>query len=107
MAELLANVALVADVDRLQDDKDAVTLITLHAAKGLEFTTVFLAGMEEGIFPPSRSHAEPLQMARCRESSVRARSSGWTKSHRRRSIRSRLRQPGGGWPKASRTSPPG
>ena len=62
LAEFLSNVALVADVDTLTEERDRVTLITLHAAKGLEFAAVFLAGMEENIFPHSRSIEDPAQM---------------------------------------------
>ena len=55
LGEFLAQVALVSDLDETPDADNAVTLMTLHAAKGLEFETVFLAGLEEGIFPHSRS----------------------------------------------------
>ena len=55
LGEFLAQVALVSDLDETPDSDNAVTLMTLHAAKGLEFDTVFLAGLEEGIFPHSRS----------------------------------------------------
>ena len=55
MGEFLAQVALVSDLDETPDAENAVTLMTLHAAKGLEFDLVFLAGLEEGIFPHSRS----------------------------------------------------
>ena len=59
--EFLEQVALVADTDELDDD-DKVVLMTLHSAKGLEYPVVFLVGMEEGLFPSSRSLTEPTQM---------------------------------------------
>lgn len=51
----LENSALISDVDGLKDSNDAVALMTVHSAKGLEFPYVFLAGMEEGLFPHQRS----------------------------------------------------
>ena len=63
LASFLEEVALVSDVDDPSADQpDAVTLITLHAAKGLEFPVVFLAGMEEGLLPHIRSLDDPKQM---------------------------------------------
>jgi len=59
---LLEETALVADQDSYEGDADAVTLITLHAAKGLEFAVVFIAGMEEGIFPHGRSLDDERQL---------------------------------------------
>ncbi len=59
--EFLEQVALVADTDEIDDD-DRVVLMTLHSAKGLEYPVVFLVGMEEGLFPSSRSLTEPTQM---------------------------------------------
>lgn len=55
LENFLADVALVADIDDAELGEDAVTLMTLHSAKGLEFPNVFLVGMEEGIFPHSRT----------------------------------------------------
>lgn len=55
LSSFLEEVALVADIDSLEDDADYVTLMTLHGAKGLEFPTVFLVGMEDGLFPSYRS----------------------------------------------------
>ncbi len=54
LAAFLEGVALIADVDNMEN-KDAVTLMTIHSSKGLEFPYVFLPGWEEGIFPSGRS----------------------------------------------------
>jgi DNA helicase-2/ATP-dependent DNA helicase PcrA len=59
---LLEETALVADQDSYEGDADAVTLITLHAAKGLEFPVVFIAGLEEGLFPHSRALDDEQQL---------------------------------------------
>jgi DNA helicase-2/ATP-dependent DNA helicase PcrA len=58
----LDSIALVADVDELDEASGSVTLMTLHSAKGLEFPAVFLTGMEEGVFPHSRSQDEPEEL---------------------------------------------
>ncbi len=58
----LEEVALISDTDQLTEDHNAVTLMTLHSAKGLEFPHVFIIGLEEGIFPHSRSLLEPEQL---------------------------------------------
>ena len=62
LAALLEEVSLVQDVDSYDPLADGVTLITLHAAKGLEFPYVFMVGMEEGLCPHSRSMDDPAQM---------------------------------------------
>lgn len=54
--------ALVADVDRFDENADAVVLMTIHSAKGLEFPVVLLPGMEEGIFPSLQALAEPAEL---------------------------------------------
>ncbi|WP_040492691.1 DNA helicase PcrA [Ilumatobacter nonamiensis] len=59
--EFMEQVALVADTDQLDDDNQVV-LMTLHSAKGLEYPIVFLAGVEEGVFPHVRALTEPAQM---------------------------------------------
>ncbi|MFR3727820.1 DNA helicase PcrA [Lacrimispora sp.] len=55
LSEFLEEVALVADVDRMDDSENRVTLMTLHSAKGLEFPRVYLSGMEDGLFPSMMS----------------------------------------------------
>ncbi len=59
LSTFLEEVALVADVDKLDSEADVVTCITLHQAKGLEYTAVFLVGLEDGLLPHSRSLDEP------------------------------------------------
>lgn len=58
----LEEVSLVSDVDQADTDGNAVTLMTLHAAKGLEFPAVFMVGMEEGVFPHSRALYDQFEM---------------------------------------------
>ncbi|HEY9427172.1 MAG TPA: UvrD-helicase domain-containing protein [Gemmatimonadaceae bacterium] len=55
----LQRTSLVTGLDKLDPDADAVTMMTLHNAKGLEFPVVFISGLEEGLFPLSRSHDDP------------------------------------------------
>jgi DNA helicase-2/ATP-dependent DNA helicase PcrA len=61
MDEFLENVALISDQDTIEEG-NAPTLLTLHAAKGLEFGAVFIVGLDDGILPHSRSFDEPEQM---------------------------------------------
>ena len=60
--ELIERSALVADTDDLADDDSKVTLMTLHAAKGLEYPAVFMIGMEDGVFPHIRALGEPDEL---------------------------------------------
>ena len=62
LAELLETVALVSDADELDDARSRVSLMTLHTAKGLEFDTVFLVGLEDGVFPHLRALGEPVEL---------------------------------------------
>ena len=58
----LQQVALVADIDRHDPEADAVLLMTLHNAKGLEFPIVFITGLEDGLFPLARAYDEPAEL---------------------------------------------
>ena len=62
LTAFLEKVSLVSDIDELDEKADAVTLITLHQAKGLEFPAVFIVGLEEGILPHRKSFDDPEQM---------------------------------------------
>ena len=62
LTTFLEKVSLVSDIDELDEKADAVTLITLHQAKGLEFSAVFIVGLEEGILPHRKSFDDPEQM---------------------------------------------
>ena len=60
--EFLEQISLVSDSDAIDDDDSAVVLMTIHAAKGLEFPAVFILGLEDGIFPHLRSMTDPDEM---------------------------------------------
>ena len=62
LSGFLEEVALISDLDSIKDSKNSVTLMTLHSAKGLEFEIVFMCGMEETLFPHSRSLYEASEM---------------------------------------------
>ncbi|PYZ92253.1 DNA helicase PcrA [Salipaludibacillus keqinensis] len=65
LVAFLTDLALIADIDKVEDDEEAeekILLMTLHSAKGLEFPVVFLIGLEEGVFPHSRSLMEEVEM---------------------------------------------
>jgi len=62
LSDFLEGVALVSDVDDLEEKVETVTLITLHQAKGLEFPVVFIVGMEDGILPHFKSIDDPAQL---------------------------------------------
>ncbi len=62
LGEFLEEVALVADIDNYDSDSDAVVMMTMHSAKGLEFPAVFMPGMEEGIFPGMQSILNPSEI---------------------------------------------
>lgn len=58
LEDYLDSVALISDIDAMQEERGAVSLMTMHSAKGLEFPVVFIPGMEEGVFPSARSVGE-------------------------------------------------
>ncbi len=63
LPDFLEEVALISEIDTLQESRDVVTLMTLHSAKGLEFDQVFFVGLEEGILPHSRSLLNPSELS--------------------------------------------
>ncbi|RME36644.1 MAG: hypothetical protein D6793_05425 [Thermoflexia bacterium] len=63
LADFLAAIALVSDVDNLMESANAPVLLTLHSAKGLEFPVVFIVGLEEGMLPHNRSLDDPEALA--------------------------------------------
>jgi DNA helicase II / ATP-dependent DNA helicase PcrA len=62
LGDFLTQLSLVSDIDNLDEESQSVTLMTLHSAKGLEFPVVFLAGLEEGIFPHARALNSSFEM---------------------------------------------
>lgn len=62
LRSFLENIALVTDLDKYNEETDQVALMTLHTAKGLEFPVVYLIGLEEGVFPHSRSLLDPGEL---------------------------------------------
>ena len=62
LSDFLEGITLSSDIDNVEETDDSVTLMTLHSAKGLEFPVVFLVGMEDGIFPGSKSMFEPKDL---------------------------------------------
>jgi len=60
--KFLEDVALLQETDKLKNDEQRVTLMTMHSSKGLEFPVVFIIGMEEGLFPHNRSLFEPAEL---------------------------------------------
>lgn len=62
LTAFLANASLASDLDNTQDGKNAISLMTLHSSKGLEFPVVFLVGLEEGLFPNYRSMEDPAAL---------------------------------------------
>ena len=90
LSEFLDEISLVADVEEHKNNTDVVTLMTIHSAKGLEFKYVFVIGMEEGIFPHSRSidSNDELEEERrlCYVAITRAKEKLWLVSARKRTI---------------------
>ncbi|SHI41513.1 DNA helicase PcrA [Lutispora thermophila] len=58
----LENMALMSDIDGLKEDREGITMMTIHSAKGLEFPVVFICGLEEGLFPTQRAFFEEHQL---------------------------------------------
>ena len=58
----LENMALMSDIDGLKEEREGITMMTLHSAKGLEFPVVFICGLEEGLFPTQRAFFDEHQL---------------------------------------------
>ncbi len=90
LEDFLAEISLVSDVEEHKDNNEAVTLMTIHSAKGLEFKYVFVIGMEESIFPHSRSlfDSNELEEERrlCYVAITRAKEKLWLLGARRRTL---------------------
>lgn len=90
LEEFLAEISLVSDIEEHKGNNNAVTLMTVHSAKGLEFEYVFLIGMEEGIFPHNNSLMDPEQLEEerrlCYVAITRAKQNLWITNARKRTI---------------------
>ncbi len=90
LSEFLEEISLVSDVEEYKDNTNVVTLMTIHSAKGLEFDNVFVAGMEEGVFPHSRCQTsdDELEEERrlCYVAITRARKKLWLVGAKRRML---------------------
>ena len=90
LSEFLEEISLVSDVEEYKDNPNVVTLMTIHSAKGLEFDNVFVAGMEEGVFPHSRclTSDDELEEERrlCYVAITRARKKLWLVGAKRRML---------------------
>jgi len=90
LAMLLEHIALLSDIDQTDSENDAVTLMTLHSAKGLEYSVVFLTGMEETILPHFQSLYSPEQLEEerrlCYVGMTRAKTKLFLSSARQRSL---------------------
>lgn len=62
LSDFLEQMALMSDIDNVEEEKNAIIMMTFHSAKGLEYPYIFMSGMEEGIFPSQRSYFEEKQM---------------------------------------------
>jgi len=77
LESFLTRISLVSDLDAIKDGEDAVKLMTIHAAKGLEFPVAFIMGLEDGLFRHIRSLDSPSQMEEERRLYVCSRHQGW------------------------------
>ena len=90
LEDFLAEISLVSDVEEHKDNNEVVTLMTIHSAKGLEFKYVFVIGMEEGVFPHSRSLCDSGELEEerrlCYVAITRAKEKLWLLSAKRRTL---------------------